>query len=246
MKRTIYLILIIAIVTAQSAFTQQVVLVKGHVSHEATNEPADVKFYFDDGGPRKIRVGSQNGFFKQALKSGNEYTVFVEDYLLIDPPGFWKVPKHDKYMEIDKNFVVKEIVKGMELASVNLYEPHDSTLIQSKLEVFDWLKDLMRFQRDLKIEVVVNSQDSYFKSKKVKEYYKKNGKVHYKWKTLSNKDQLALLNEARIKEIKDYLRRNRFRDNLVIYSSDIIETSRNNRKPDSPDLIIKVYEILNF
>lgn len=199
------------------------ILLQGYVAEEGTNIPLSCKLSFFDEKGKQVNTKTQekDGYYSLVLNSGSTYKLSIPGYILSDESSSFKIQDHSQYVEITKDFKAKKIDSGMVLFEFKAFEPQDTNLIVENLNLLDDLQQLMRKNSNMYVDIQVSSNDTYFKSKKVKEYYYKGKRKRYKWKTLSQTDQLKTLLAARVNALQTYIDGLIIRKNNLSYSEDL-------------------------
>lgn len=105
-------------VSAQSAIGT-VVTLTGYFLNGATLTPVDVKYSVFDGKGKKVgqtfRSSVADGYLQTGLKSGQKYTIRVDDPRYFSQEYVIEIPATNKYLELSKDFVVRKIEAGRRL-----------------------------------------------------------------------------------------------------------------------------------
>lgn len=200
MKLTIYIWnLLIFFFSAYALQANVVVLVSGKIIDTETGKPVTtkVKFIDDNGKAISTPTNSNDGAFQQVLTSGNSYQVVVEGWLTNNEQKILKIPAFTEYAELGYDFKVKKLQEGLVVSANNFFEKNSEKIKPDAVEEIKSIKELMKNQVGLVFEVTINSSDSYFKKKVVKESYIQKGRKKTRNGTVTTETQLNELLDKR-------------------------------------------------
>lgn len=175
MKKVIlfsFFVLIIVFLESYSSFAKPIqIVVKGILKDELTGVPieANIEFRTPDGRRFKSKSNSLDGKFEQVFNSGEEVDVILTNYDVVKKTIPFKVIDTIAYTEQKVEFTAKKLQFGSKLFKLNMFEPNSATLNPAFKTYLDSLKDFMMFNRNFKINISVNSHDTYSKEKIVTE-----------------------------------------------------------------------------
>lgn len=139
------------------------VLVKGKVTDEFTGKPVEVTLELRDRADKRFKINSNSitGMYEQVLTAGEVYTVVFTHYDVIRKTEEFKVKESDTYIEDRIDFTVKQLQTGLELYQVDAFQQNSSVPNAEFAKTIQELAEIMKFNRSVKFEFVVNSHDSY-------------------------------------------------------------------------------------
>ena len=115
-------ILTLSMVNAQ----ETTVLLKGVITDRLTGKPVGVNYEITDMQGIKVADAKSNpktGEYSSAVKPGAEYTMFFYGFDILKSTKTISVQPASKYEEVPMDFTVDKLVKGMELFSVEGFDP---------------------------------------------------------------------------------------------------------------------------
>ncbi len=93
--------------TTQS-YAQQIVMLKGKITDNATNSPCQLEFRDETGALTRAKSGS-DGSYQTILKSGHTYALTIVDDGLKRFSFSYEIPLAAKYSEIVKDFSIAPV-----------------------------------------------------------------------------------------------------------------------------------------
>lgn len=195
-----FILLSPGIILAQRTST----LVQGKVIDDG-GKPVSAELFFTPESGRTIRCksNSSDGSYQQIIEPGKNYLIIVKKYIPVERRIALSTPS--SYQEITKDIQVKTIETGMELDRLSAFKSNDTLVDTEMAKAFDYMKKLLDNNLHMDVVITVSSEDSFFKSKRVKQYYTdKRGRRRYKRVRLSAEDQANALIDARIASITEY------------------------------------------
>lgn len=221
------------------AFKSNVILIKGKVTDsEGKQIGVSMQFKNSTGKIYPVKSNSADGEYQQSIMSGEEYHIFTEGYRVVVPELPLKIASYDKYIELYHNIQLAQIKVGDILFKHKFFAANDSNVIDNK-EVFEDIRDYLKFQKKVHIEVAIPMDDSKFKVKKIKiKSEEKKGKTITK--TISIDEQKKELLEARISALT-----NTFRKYSIRLSGVNFVAGNSKTKKGPYEVIMKVVKIAN-
>ncbi len=139
------------------------VLVKGMVTDTDTGEPVGVKITIHTVNKKKIKTKSNSisGRFEQLLPGGQVYKFVFTNYDILRKEQTVKVRQSAKFTEEEINFTVQKLKKGVSLMDIAMFERNSSSLTSSGKRKLKELQKIMRFNRSVKLDLIVNASDSF-------------------------------------------------------------------------------------
>jgi hypothetical protein len=115
-------ILTFSMVNAQ----ETTVLLKGIITDRLTGKPVGVNYEISDMQGNKVADAKSNpktGEYSSAVKPGAEYSMFFYGFDILKSTKSISIQPATKYEEVPMDFTVDKLVKGMELYSVEGFDP---------------------------------------------------------------------------------------------------------------------------
>ncbi len=168
MQKCLIILTVLLLLPLNSLLSQPLpIVVKGKIADEQTGEPmgVDIEFRNSDGKKIKINSNSLTGEFQQVLNAGEFYEVILSGSNIIRKVDRFKVDHYDSYDEQEQNFTVKKLEPGRTLFRLSPFEKGSSQIIGDELEsIFIELQEIMKFNRAVYFEFVVNAKETYTKA----------------------------------------------------------------------------------
>jgi hypothetical protein len=198
-----------------------VVLMNGKIVNAENGKPvtAKVKFVDENGKVHSSSSNSSDGVFQQVIPSGYTYSIFFDGWLTENVVNKIVVPKYSEYSELGYEFKVTEIKQGLLISKTNFFEKNSDKINPEAKETLQSLKDLIVNQKGIVFEVSINSADSYFQKKTVKESYTEKGRKKTRNVVISTEKQLLELLDKRKENLINLL------DELKIHQKSINMTT---------------------
>jgi hypothetical protein len=121
------LIAILSIITVSVVNAQETtVLLKGVITDRLTGKPVGVNYEITDMNGIKVGDAKSNpktGEYSSAVKPGADYTMFFYGFDILKSTKTISIQPASKYEEVPMDFTVDKLVKGMELFSVEGFDP---------------------------------------------------------------------------------------------------------------------------
>jgi hypothetical protein len=256
--RFIILGLIIIFFNNNNAFSQKsVVLIQGNVKNEEGN-PVGTTMMFSSSLDKHIQCKSNlnDGSYQQVINSGEQYSVVFKEYLLVKPKEYLSTFSINKYTELTRNFVVREMKEGQELYRLNPFEPNSAKINNASASPLLELSHFLFLNPKVNVQIEVSASDSKLKSSKKKvEVQSKKGQKSLKTFPSSSKSQLQDLINARTNALKVYLQSIRIHVKHMSFTQNLkpsqIQKKFKKGKSENPDppvptVVVRIERILNF
>jgi hypothetical protein len=208
MKKILFLIsvflLIIIIYSPSYAVNRGVqILLKGKILDEISGKPMEVNIEFkaESGKKFKIKSNSIDGSYEQIFNSGENVEIVFTNWNIARKINKISIKDTTKYFEQIENFYVKQYVKSSAVFKFNLFDPNSANLRSDAAAKIDSLKDMLLFSRNIKIELVTNGHDSFFKTKQIQEPPKATKKKAKKTEAVSQ--PVVLIKEPDMNLLRD-------------------------------------------
>jgi hypothetical protein len=219
MQRRIILMLCLIILSGFPVFAQKTMLIKGTVIDKSTNKPLELEINVKGETGKKYRINSNvDGTYSTGIEGGDTYSISVKGYLISEQEHSITIPKTEYYKEYNRDLHISKFATGMELYSLNLFNPGTAVLSTSAEERLKEIRDDLAFH-NAKVNFIVSTCDYYNKTKK---------------KRAASTKQLMT---DRIKVLRDICFKLNFRQSNVDYFEDIVI---NAKAPKSPKDQFKV------
>lgn len=253
-------LLFLMILVFEAAFAQPLpIVVKGKITDEQTGQPigVDIEFRSTDGRKIKINSNSISGEYQQVLNAGEFYEVILTGPNIIRKVDRLKVDHFDSYDEQEQNFTVIKLEPGRAIFKITAFDKGSNQINKEELEsIFSEIQEIMKFNRAVNFEFVVNAKDTYKKSPIIE--YKEEPKTKGKKKKPTkpeprqliqpdpSPEQVKSLVDARIEQINSLLEDNswkRYIKRISIAGDYNLGEPSNLEKFDVPNLLIVVKSI---
>lgn len=231
MKKIILFNLLFLLVLSSNLFAGDVVvLIKGKVIDDATGKPIGTSFAFKSTKDNRIPVKSNRigGEYQQVLKSGKKYAVYFDGYRMNSFSAFVEVPNTSEYIEIEKDFHIVPIKKNDEVYKISLFKSNDTLLSEEGTEFLSVIKDYLAFQKNVNVDLIINTRDSKFKPSK--RTIPAKGKTKAKVQTVTPQVQAIELGNARVSLLKEKFKEHGIRVSGVNFVTDKTMTAPKPKK----------------
>jgi len=134
------------------------VLLKGIVTDRLTGKPVGVNYEISDMQGMKVADAKSNpktGEYSSAVKPGAEYTMFFYGFDILKSTKSISIQPASKYEEVPMDFTVDKLVKGMELYSVEGFDPGASKTNISGDKVMAETISMLKGNRNLHVNVTL-------------------------------------------------------------------------------------------
>ncbi len=219
--------ILILLITSSLSLSSQTLIVQGRIINIENNRPVSTTVVFLNDSNKMIRTksNSNDGSYQQAITYGKIYKILLSDYIPIKENEILDLTNYSTYNEINFDIKVRPIPKNYELLKAKIFEPNDSVITDTFF--LNYLENFLLINKNAKVSFIISSEDSWFESKRVKmTVTNSRGRKITKRITLSTKHQLSELLDARIRNLKNLLQRNKlyfkeesFQKKLVISQS---------------------------
>ena len=228
-------ILIIYFLIPHYSFSQKgnetVILLQGKVTDAQTGQPVStlIQFVSSKGKKMQTKTNSNDGGYQQVMPPNDTYTVLAKGYSVVGGSNILPLPNPADYMEMTKNFTVRKLTVGTELARFNAFAANSSEIRDFQSPQLNEIKDLLSFNSNINIYVTVHTHDSYFKPDKkqikdetpvTKSKSKSKPKAKTKTITITTEEQLTRLANQRIEALKLYFRNLKLPEKAATYTAD--------------------------
>ncbi len=235
------------------------IVVKGKVTDELTGQPIGVEIEFRSTDGRKIKINSNSisGEYQQVLNAGEFYDVIFSGPNIIRKVDRLKVDHFDSYDEQEQNFTVIKLEPGRTLFKISAFNKGSNEVSKEEIEsVFNQIKEIMKFNRAVNFEFVINAKDTYKKAPiyEYKEEAKAKGKKKKPVKSEPrqliqpdpNPELVKSLVDARIERINSLIDDNdwkRYIRRITVNGDYSLGEYTNPEKSNIPNLLIVVKSI---
>jgi hypothetical protein len=133
------------------------VLLKGVIRDDVTGSPVSVNIEFKGSTGSKIKVtsNSKDGFFEQILKAGESYDVILSNFDIIHKTDKVQIIDATQYQEQSKDFTVTRLTPGLQLYKISAFDKSSHAINDEVSKIFNDLQELMKFNRNVKFEVII-------------------------------------------------------------------------------------------
>ena len=224
MKKAAILILFLFLNSLYGIQENVPVLITGKILEISTNKPigTDIKFIDENGKSAILKSNSLDGFYQQVLMSGKNYKMFLDGFIINGESNSFTIPSYQKYIEINKNFEVKQITNGLEILHNAAFLKNDSSLTPAGVESLKDLKEIISSQKAvIYLDIFLSTADSYFKTITQKQQVIEKGKKKTKNVTIHPHDQAKNLIESRRNVILDELKKVKVNSRLITFTEDL-------------------------
>ncbi len=167
-KLILNLFVIVILLSTHISFAQFIsknskqILIKGVVKDKFDGTPLEATIEFEDvqGKSFKIKSNSLTGKYEQILEAGQNYKAKLKsDYIFPTEINF-KTDTTDNYKEQHLDFLVTKLEKNREVACFQLFQTNSSELTDNFKQEIDKLNLNMRFNRNIKVALIVTGDDA--------------------------------------------------------------------------------------
>lgn len=236
--RVLLLVIVLFLpITAYSLFQNTtMIVIKGAFTEEGTNKPISTLLQFIDSEGKSLesRTNANTGEFQQVLKPNANYILSAKGYIITPGRDHIKTPNTREYLEMNMNITAKKIAEGMQLMNIQAFKHNDSVLTYDAKQQFLDLRAFLRNNVAVTINIEISSYDSYLKEVKYKEHYMQGKAKKFRWKTITTRELLENLLNAREKSIRDYLDEIKVFNKNVEFSKDlqiVPESKKQEKRP---------------
>lgn len=164
------------------------VLITGNIKHNGSPVGTEIRIVDETGASFKVKSNSSDGFYQQSLKSGLNYHIFIDGYLIDNGNNQIHIAPTSDYKEFTFNFNVIKLDAGLEIFKTIGFEKNKAIITKDGLEYLNDLKEMSKTQKSvIYYDFVIGTTDNDFKPKKEKitEIVKVKGKDKKKTKTIT-------------------------------------------------------------
>lgn len=246
------------IVTAQFLNHSSVqVLLYGVVTDALTKQPVGltIEFKTSSGKWFKIKSDSITGKYQQVFTAGEQVEATLYHWDVIRERMIINLPDTSKYAEIEKNFEVIKLEQGKIIMQTDAFPTQSSELTEQGRNFLLQLDKVLKFNRNVKLNIRVTAFDTYFKKYNIEERKeivkikgKKTTQIHYDTTIIEpSVEQIRQLVDSRHTQVQSIVGSIfRGRNRLFIIADynpgDLIEKFG----PNQPDILVEVAEIKNI
>lgn len=152
------------------------VLVKGTVTDVQTGKPllaVEIEFVDAQGAKTRTKSNEITGKFEQLLKANEKYNVILLDDKILRENQEIQTKGLEKYTEQNIDLSGKSLLVGMQIKAGNLFDASATNMNESGTKLLEDLKNTLRLNRSISVEIQVNSKDTYSTSNKDEDKLKK-------------------------------------------------------------------------
>lgn len=193
-------------------------LIRGTITNNIDNGIESVEIIFKDSSGKKFstKSDSKTGKYQQLLRSGETYEIYFKRFDVLREE-FEIIPEagENNYKEQNLDFKVKLLKKGSTLSEFDLFDNNTSNLNSVAKKLIDNLKTLLRFNRSIKVNILVSANDSKSGKKLAQARLETLKNLTGKWRKFNRAANLELDNSYKngsndvkivITEVKDMLK----------------------------------------
>jgi len=187
-KITLFQLILLLNVSAIFAQNNVPILITGSIKNNGSPVGTEIRLVDESGASYKLKSNSMDGFYQQSLKSGMNYHIFIDGYLIDNGNNQINIPPSTEYREITFNFNVIKLDAGLEIFKSTGFEKNKAILTNEGNEYLKDLKELTKTQKSvIYFDIMINTSDNDFKVKKEKvtEIVQVKGKDKKKTKTIT-------------------------------------------------------------
>jgi len=147
-------ILSLSVVNAQ----ETTVLLKGIITDRLTGKPVGVSYEISDKQGNKVADAKSNpktGEYSSAIKPGADYSIFFYGFDILKSTKSISIQPASKYEEVSMDFTVEKLVKGMELYTVEGYDPGSIQTNSTGQKVIAEAIAMLKGNRNLHVNVTL-------------------------------------------------------------------------------------------
>jgi len=197
-KITLFQLILLLNISVLFAQNNVPILITGSIKNNGSPVGTDIRLVDESGASYKLKSNSMDGFYQQSLKSGLNYHIFIDGYLIDNGNNQINIPPSTEYRELAFNFNVIKLDAELEIFKSNGFEKNKSILSNEGNEYLKDLKELTKTQKSvIYFDVIINTSDNDFKVKKEKITETVKGKNKSKTVSVSVVEQRKRLFEER-------------------------------------------------
>ncbi len=138
-------------------------IIKGEITDYYNGKPISVNIEFRDNNGSRIKIISNSitGMFEQVLKPGEHYKVLFSGDNILREEIEYNMPDSGKFFETFVKWKAKNMNVGATIYDYKLFRPNSADIIDEGMEYLNNLKEVIRFNRAISIEMTVCSKDSF-------------------------------------------------------------------------------------
>jgi|GEM_PF-1991382 len=137
-------------------------LIRGTITNNIDNAIEGVEIIFKDASGKKFstKSDSKTGKYQQLLRSGETYEIYFKRFDVLREE-FEIVPEsgENNYKEQNLDLKVKLLRKGSTLSELDLFDNNSSKLNSKAENLIEKLKTLLRFNRSIRVSILVSAND---------------------------------------------------------------------------------------
>lgn len=138
------------------------ILLSGHIYESQAKKPISVSIEFKDKNGKKISTKSNSisGEFQQILESNTNYSVILNSNETLRSEYKIHTLDTNEYAEQKVNFFVFKPIIGSKILETNIFSNGSSNLTDNGKEQLEELQSMLRFNRNLNVEVRISANNS--------------------------------------------------------------------------------------
>ncbi len=150
-----------ASLTSVNMYSAQILL-SGHIYESQGNKPISVSIEFKDKNGKKISTKSNSisGEYQQILESNTNYSVVLNSNEILRREYKIHTLDTNDYAEQKLNFSVFKPIIGSKILEANIFSNGTSNLTDNGKEQLEELQSMLRFNRNLNVEVRISANNS--------------------------------------------------------------------------------------
>lgn len=155
-----------------------------------------------------ITRSNTDGTYQQVVKQGKTYLPIFKGYMEIGGFHFFDIGKFDKYQEFRRDFIVRPIEVGKEVATANFFEPGDTVFSEEGKKFMLIFKEFFSINKNINCTAYLSEPTMTFKAKTITKEVEVKGKIKKVKVKISAKDVETEFLQIRanqiLKRIKDF------------------------------------------
>lgn len=243
------LVIILFIVTTitQSLYSQQkdVVLYSGTIKNDL-GEPigTEIRFVTDNTAPNIARSNA-DGTYQIVVPQNKTYLPIFKGYIEVSGFQEIKVENYNKYQEIKKDFIIRQLKEGIIISDLKLFDDNDTLLKDDAIKFFKKFKDFYLLNKNINFLLKLSAPNLKFKPSKKSQQVQVKGKIKNKQIKISATDVEKEFLQSRANQIQKVITELQLPLKLFTYEF-IFPQKITNKKLDFTDTEISINKILKL
>lgn len=189
-----------------------------------------------------ITRSNSDGSYQQVLKQGKRYLPVFKGYMEIGGFHFFEVGKFNKYQEFRKDYIVRPIEVGKEVASARFFKPGDTLLSDEGRAFLEIFKEFFSINKNINCTAYISAPTTTFKGKTITQQVEEKGKKKNKKVKISPKEIEDEFLKARARQIEQVVKNFGLPAKVFSFSYEYpkkVKPKKNENSPDNVRIVIE-------